>query len=158
MEALHPFQDCISIPHQGVCCQEIPQFGQRKCQKEWNRWFKRQLAKRTAADLLNSVVTWSRDDQQLILPNYSDMSTECRRQCVHSRFCCRKHFGTRASEEHVPDGETFQTRGHAAARGEGWRGDQGSALAFIPFPEALCRAFDLQQCRSHLWVLSAEAS
>lgn len=42
--------------------------------KKWcNRWFKRQLAKWTVADLSNSMVTCSKDGHQLILPNYSDM-------------------------------------------------------------------------------------
>lgn len=99
--------------------------GCRKCQKQWNRWFKRQLANWTVADLLNSVVTWSKDDHQLILPNYSDMPLGCRRQHVQSRFCCRIHFWTQATE-HVSNSEKFQTRVPAGVwgkklRGEGWK-------------------------------------
>lgn len=62
-----------------------------------SRWFfERQLAKPSVADLLNSVVTWSKDDHRLILPNYSDMPLGCPRQRVQGRFCCRIHFWTRA--------------------------------------------------------------
>lgn len=64
----------------------MPHFDSRKCQKECNRWFKRQLANWTTADLLNIVVTWSKDDDQLIHPNYSDMPPRCYRQCVHKQI------------------------------------------------------------------------
>lgn len=165
---LHPFQNFSPPPTSSLWVNhlQIPQFGCRKCQKEWNRWFKRQLAKRTAADLLNSVVTWSKDDHQLILPNYSDMPLGCRRQHVQSRFCCCTHFWTRATggahiqQRGVSDKSPCRSEGQKAEGSWGWKEGRGSSLAFIPFPfpEALCRALALQQCWSHLWVLSAEAT
>lgn len=87
----------------GVKSCELHGSGCKKCPKESETVFIGQLAKWTIADLFNSVVTWSKDDDQLILPNYSDMPRGCRRQHVQSRFRCRTHFW------HQQPSSTYQT-------------------------------------------------
>lgn len=143
--------------------QKMPHFDSKKSQKECNRWFKRQLVKWTTADLLNIVVTWSKDDDQLIHPNYSDMPPRCRRQRVHSRFCRCANFWTQATVEWLSSSGSFKQAsmwewGTTSGGWKGWKAGHEFLLAFIPSPEALCSVLALQQCWSHLWVLSAEAT
>lgn len=94
--------------------EQTPQVWCRTCHKQWNRWLKRQLAIWTIADLFNSVVTWSKDDHQLVLPNYSDVPQH---------------------EEHVSKSEKYQTRAHAG-RSEGRRvkGGTGVLTGIYPLP------------------------
>lgn len=124
----------------GGCYREqIPGFACRKCENVWNRWFKRQLARRTAADLFNSVVTWSKDDHQLIPPNYSDMFLECLEAARTERLLLPQAF-LRASA-HVSSSEkpSVAARGKKAEERSEKGGTGGPRWQSSRSPKALCR-------------------
>lgn len=114
--------------------EQIPGFACRKCENVWNRWFKRQLARRTAADLFNSVVTWSKDDHQLIPPNYSDMFLECSEAARTERLLLPQALLGASTHLSSSEKASAAARDRKAEGKKRERRDRGSSLAVLPSP------------------------
>lgn len=151
------------VLHCGLFISEMPQFGCRKMSK-WNRCLKRQLAKWTAADLFKQhghmVKRWSSvNPPQLLWYSPRVPKAACRVDSAAASISERE-----PPRSTYPDSEKSQTRAHAGARGkkaEGRRlkgGTGGPHWHLSPSQRHFAERWPFQQCWSHLWVLSAEAS